>query len=1061
MKKNITLLILLWTAISAWAGTVPIKLVNNSCFPDNQVYVAIIGQFNGRPIYYDLPRNSNGNAVLGTLTTDLNTLHKTNGDRGFANVFTTLDRIPDRTIHVEHTNACRIFFGFNSPMYLHVNDNNGGYAGADMQNPSDPNHNIRWELVEFTYDNNNVLFINTTRVDAFQYPMGLELYGGQGANNAYMKRGELLSYNEIIDRWKQENGGNVFGKCLQNNVTTDQLGGIIMQPSKVAEVKRSGFFDDYISRIWNAFSAKDILADMGVLGQWQGRVSGNTFNLTALTGEWKGKHAVVNKPSTTDVVEGAGTFAQYNSNDRDLPVQAMFCGAMNRGVINTHLPNGVLQDWGATADFFSIDTFNPYVRFFHQRDLSFDGFTYAFAYDDTFDQSSTCATSNPDHAVITIGGFANSTENGNASSGNQQNKPGADTQGTQPATDYKLVWSDEFDSNTLGRNWNVETVDAPANNEMQAYTSRTENVKIENGTLVITARREKYGSHAFTSGRINSKGKVSFKHGKIVARIKMPVTKRGLWPAFWMMGDDIDNAGWPKCGEIDIMEAGNSGAYANNVEDRYFSGAIHWGERWDQHQYWAPGAVPNAYSVASDYHTFTCTWDEQWIRCYVDDQTEPYFTAAISKVIDQNITSDGYMHKPFHILFNLAVGGDFPAITNAWDITALPDYGSEAKMYVDYVRLYQSEENVIYAENDHGQENLQPAMGAAPVPSLDAGEVSSLYSDSYALAGGTISIGGWGQNTKTEEISLNGNKTLYSQDFNYLGLEQGHEINVTNRHYLHVDIYPTTDFSINICPIGRDAAGNTIDNRKVAVSLKGNQWNQIDIDLNQFTSQGLTLDRLFQIKMDGGNGESFYLDNIYYWSDPTEARITLSRNMEMYSSDRDLDFSNTGLQAYIVSGYVGTTSLSAVLTPVTAVPAGTGLIITGTAGASYKIPFSHVNGIYANLLQAAVQEQTIQPTEGNRTNLLFDNGTFSTFGSPHKVQAGKAYLQLPSNLFVAGAKQVGYIYESETTGINMPAQPTDAHPVKTYDLQGRKMTSARGKLPKGIYIRNGEKFVIR
>ena len=413
MKKNRILLFLTLFCVAilkVHAQNIPIEIVNNSVFPDDKVYVAIIGKkvSDNAPIYYDLIANNASDAALRALTTSTNTLHKSNGDKGYANVFTPLNKIKNKTIYVDKTHACRMFFGFNSPLYLHVNDNNGGYAGADMQNPSDPNIDLRWELIEFSYDRYGVMFINTTRVDAFQYPMGLELYGNAsaGANNPYTKRGEVNTYEEIINRWKTQNEGNIFSNCLKNNITQDHLGGIIMQPSKVAEVKNTGYFDGYINRIWSEFRTKDIHVNMGnQLGVWRGRVNGNNFVLTSESGPRQGQTAIVGKPTSIDVIEGAGEFARFHGNDADLPVQAMFCGAMNRGVIRTNLASGELQDWGDTGSFFNTDVYNPYVKFFHQKDISYDGYTYAFAYDDTFDQSATCATSHPERAVVTIGGF--------------------------------------------------------------------------------------------------------------------------------------------------------------------------------------------------------------------------------------------------------------------------------------------------------------------------------------------------------------------------------------------------------------------------------------------------------------------------------------------------------------------------------------------------------------------------------------------------------------------------------------------------------------------------------
>ena len=1368
-KRFLSLIIGLCSMLPILAGsTLPLKLVNNSIYADNEIYVAIIGNYNGNTIYYDLKNNHQNNASLPVLNESVNTLTKAGQPWGFANIFTTLDQIKDKTIHLEHTSACRIFFSFKSPMYLHAFAQ--GYAGADFGNPGDPNHGIRWELIEFTYNDDSNIWINTTRVDAFQYPMGLELFGSASSGEKYIKRGELKTYSEIINRWNSQHGGDQYAACLQNDITSDNLGGIILQPSKVASVKNSGFMDSYINGVWNYFRSNDMTVKMGVLGTWRGRVNGDVFTLTCQEGNYFQPGTVATipwKPSTTDAVEGAGAFATAAGTTGDLPVQAMFCGAFNRGVVQ--YTTGV-QDWSPSgSNYFNMgNPCNEYVKFFHQTDLTHDGYTYAFAYDDTFDQSATCHTNAPASATVTIGGFAGiaSGDNGNNNNNNNNNNnqgtatgngvatfcqdinyggyqvslsegtytqaemeakgirnndisslkvlpgykvtvfdgsnfnnaskswtgdtnwigndwndrassikiepngkagmsgtyklqnrnsgkyadldanrtddntaivqwddegtelyqqwrlneveagvytiqaaatdnrgfdvayasadngaqvllytynngrhqqfilfdkgdgyyqliarhcgkpvemagattasgewlrtydnngtncqqwklvknnpapsvaaaaapnkaaenvlsvfsdsyqsqtpnladgqwgqqtqsetvslngnntklfknfnymgleygknlnvssmenlhidiypteaftikispvspgpnenlvsrdlkanqwnsidialsdfpsvnkaenfqlkfdggsgqtlyidniyywkapaqvvsagatgsynvatfcqdinyggynislpegtytqaqlesygirnndisslkvmqgfkvtvfdgsgfnnasktfygdtnwigsdwndrassikiepngasglsgvhklqnrnsgkymdldgnrtgnntavvqwddegtelyqqwrlnevapgvytiqpqavenrgldvanqstensaqvllwdywggynqqfiaydkgngyyqflarnsgkaiemPGAsttsgewvriwDNNGTYAqqwlvkdvqeasantsdtdflATDgYQLVWSDEFDTNTLGTNWNVEVVGNPNNNEMQYYTNRASNVTIENGNLVLTARKESYGGKPFTSGRVNSQGKVRFTHGKIVARIKMPKTARGLWPAFWMMGDDITSVGWPKCGEIDIMEAGNAGGYNGNNEEKYFSGAIHWGEDWSQHQWWSPNAVTNDYSVQDDYHLFICEWDEEFIKCYLDQQTTPYYEASIGS----QYGSSAYMHKPFHLLFNLAVGGDFPAIYDANGISALPYDGAEKKMYVDYVRVYQRSGNV-YARQ----------MSVTGIDNVDAtANVSADADDSY------------------------------------------------------------------------------------------------------------------------------------------------------------------------------------------------------------------------------------------------------------------------------------------------------------------------------------------
>ena len=131
----------------------------------------------------------------------------------------------------------------------------------------------------------------------------------------------------------------------------------------------------------------------------------------------------------------------------------------------------------------------------------------------------------------------------------------ASAQAIESAPDgYKLVWSDEFDGTTLNeKNWTVEVSgNGGGNQELQYY--RRENVSVADGSLVLTARRENYQGKSFTSGRINSNQKAAFKHGILQARIKFPKTANGLWPAYWMMGNDLNKYGWPRCGEMETAD---------------------------------------------------------------------------------------------------------------------------------------------------------------------------------------------------------------------------------------------------------------------------------------------------------------------------------------------------------------------------------------------------------------------------------------------------------------------------------------------------------------------------
>ncbi|TZF86004.1 glycoside hydrolase family 16 protein (plasmid) [Pedobacter sp. BS3] len=266
---------------------------------------------------------------------------------------------------------------------------------------------------------------------------------------------------------------------------------------------------------------------------------------------------------------------------------------------------------------------------------------------------------------------------------------------TEAETGYKLVWEDLFDGSTLNKsNWTIEVNgDGGGNSELQYY--KEDNISVgkepETGSncLIITAKKENYMGKKATSGRINTIGKYSFKYGKLEARIKFPKTANGLWPAFWMLGADFPQVGWPKSGEVDIVEMGNDYGIKNNLQDKYFNGACHWG--------------PNANSVASNakhitasyglqdgFHLYTLIWDEQAIKMYLDldknPEALPYYEMNITSV--ENDKSPGkYFNKEFSILFNLAVGGNF---TQIWDINQITGLaGGEANMYVDYVKVYQ------------------------------------------------------------------------------------------------------------------------------------------------------------------------------------------------------------------------------------------------------------------------------------------------------------------------------------------------------------------------------------
>ncbi|MBJ6362767.1 RICIN domain-containing protein [Paenibacillus sp. GCM10012307] len=230
---------------------------------------------------------------------------------------------------------------------------------------------------------------------------------------------------------------------------------------------------------------------------------------------------------------------------------------------------------------------------------------------------------------------------------------------------YSLVWSDEFNGSTINsNNWTFEIGTGSngwGNEELQYYTSRPENARIENGNLVIEARQESYGGRNYTSARLKTQGKQTFKYGRIEARIKLP-KGQGLWPAFWTLGSDITSVGWPRSGEIDIME------HINNENNTY--GYIHWYAN-NNVSY---GGASHTFDV-TDYHVYAIEWTPSSIKWFVDGIQ---FREAN---IANNINSTNAFHNDHFLLLNMAVGGRWPGSPNS--STVFP-----AKMYVDYVRVY-------------------------------------------------------------------------------------------------------------------------------------------------------------------------------------------------------------------------------------------------------------------------------------------------------------------------------------------------------------------------------------
>jgi beta-glucanase (GH16 family) len=247
---------------------------------------------------------------------------------------------------------------------------------------------------------------------------------------------------------------------------------------------------------------------------------------------------------------------------------------------------------------------------------------------------------------------------------------------------WTLVWSDEFsgaNGSTVDRSkWVFETGgEGWGNQELEYYTDHTANASVRDGNLTITALAEKYTdtngvTRNYTSARLKTFSKFSQTYGRFEARIKVPYGQ-GMWPAFWMLGDDIDKVGWPACGEIDIME--NIGK-----EPAMIHGSIHGPGYIGNTGIEAPYTLPGKQRFADDFHVFTVEWNADSVSFYVDNDLYVRRTRA-----DLKPGWKWVFDKPFFLILNLAVGGDWPG--NPDSSTVFPQ-----SMLVDYVRVYQRSE---------------------------------------------------------------------------------------------------------------------------------------------------------------------------------------------------------------------------------------------------------------------------------------------------------------------------------------------------------------------------------
>jgi beta-glucanase (GH16 family) len=421
-----------------------------------------------------------------------------------------------------------------------------------------------------------------------------------------------------------------------------------------------------------------------------------------------------------------------------------------------------------------------------------------------------------------------------------------------------LVWEDNFDgSNIDGSKWIYDVGNGCqiglcgwGNNELQYYTSRAQNARIENGNLVIEAHRENFEGSAFTSARLKTEGRMHFKYGTLEARMKIPQVGNGLWPAYWMLGTI---GVWPGRGEIDIMEAGNAGAIADGVANRRLGAAVHWDYNGSQADY---GRDYNSASdLQNDFHTYRMTWDAQFIRITIDNQ--PYFEFAISDIEGGSLHE---FHQQYYLLLNLAVGGLYTGVNSPQGVTApLP-----GKLEVDYIRLYQNPGDELYV----GSDSAAPAgkFGVFTerndvVGSLSYGQDSELYL--------------WNNLTPTSAAPVEGSQVMSFRAAagNWFGLgvttdyrNMGNYANGSLKFNMQTTTQAT--FKIGINTSFGDSWVDFVAGGNNYGLVRDGAWHQVTIPFSAFYDLDLgAVKQMFMVVADPPAAEvNFAIDDVYYQS---------------------------------------------------------------------------------------------------------------------------------------------------------------------------------------------------
>ena len=419
-----------------------------------------------------------------------------------------------------------------------------------------------------------------------------------------------------------------------------------------------------------------------------------------------------------------------------------------------------------------------------------------------------------------------------------------------------LVWSEEFDGPAIDTaTWTYDVGGSGFGNaELQYYTARPENARIENGALVITALREAYEGKQFTSARLKTHGRFAFKYGTLQARIKVPNLQNGLWPAFWLLGRNIGQNVWPSCGEIDILEMGDAAAIAAGTVNRKVSAAAHWDFMGSYAGY--SGSTTAASGLNGTFHTYSVSWTPSLITASLDGVQ--YWAIDISTV-EQNSLEE--FHRPFFILVNMAVGGiNFVQITDPAQITApMP-----ARLEVDWIRLYDNP----YTELYYGEDEVESGNFGVFTETTPVNDAITYGTDAELYV--------WNNLTSVPVTPQEGSEawSFNAAPGNWFGmgafcLFDRNMSNYSDGH-LHFHFKTTSTHTIGFGIASSAAGEGWLDLANGAAEnfglIRDGNWHEVVIPLNRFGNIDFTtIKQIFMVRGQApASTVNFSIDNIYW-----------------------------------------------------------------------------------------------------------------------------------------------------------------------------------------------------